>query len=165
MIRLSPLPAPLRMTDPAVLIATGFGSGRFSPAPGTWGSIAAWIIGIVLMMSGPGKAALCLAFIFSCLAGWWAVERIEEQTDSHDDGMIVIDEWAGIWLAMLMTAGHPVFLLMALALFRLFDIWKPGPIGWLDRHVQGPAGVMLDDLAAGLVTGLCTFGLGAWILN
>lgn len=163
MIHIAPLPTPLRMLDPAVLIATGFGSGRLHPAPGTWGSLAAWIIGIALMMSEPGKGALLLAFVVSCGAGWWAIEQFEHKTGLQDSGMIVIDEWAGLWLAMLFAGPHPLQMLLCLILFRLFDIWKPGPIGWLDKNVHGPIGVMLDDLAAGALTALCVALVGLWI--
>ncbi|HEY8964220.1 MAG TPA: phosphatidylglycerophosphatase A, partial [Alphaproteobacteria bacterium] len=118
---------------------------------------------IAMMMSEAGKAALILAFLISCVAGWWAIEQIQEKTQTHDDGWIVIDEWAGVWLAMIFSGPHFVQVFLCLALFRLFDIWKPGPIRWLDKNVHGPVGVMIDDLAAGLATAVCVWGIG-WIL-
>ena len=164
MIRIAPLPAPLSMLDPAVLIATGLGSGRLYPAPGTWGSLAAWIIGLGCLMTDDGKAILILAFFAACAFGWWAIEHIEDKTGDHDQGMIVIDEWAGLWLTMLLTGSHPLQIFLSLALFRLFDIWKPWPIGWLDKHVHGPAGVIIDDIVAGLFAAVCVGLVGLlWI--
>ena len=162
-MNLSPLPAPLTMRDPAVLLATGFGSGRLKPAPGTWGSLAAWVIGLALLMTPFGKAALILAFLIALVAGWLAVERIETLSGEHDQGMIVIDEWAGLWLGMLLCPINAATLGLVFVLFRVFDIWKPGPIGWLDKNLSGASGVMADDLAAGLVAGLLIYGMWAWI--
>ncbi len=74
-------------------------------------------------------------------------------TDSHDPSEVVIDEVAGMWIALLgapLTAPH---LLAAFLLFRLFDVWKPGPIDRL-QNLPGGWGVMADDVAAGAVAGL-----------
>lgn len=161
-MKISPLPYPLNMKDPAVIIATGFGSGRLSPAPGTWGTLVAWLIGAYLMHI-QGKPAIFLAALAAIAIGWWAIERWEIKSGDHDSGMIVIDEWAGIWLTMLFCSSHWLSFLAALILFRIFDIAKPFPVNWLDKNVQGPAGVMLDDLMAGLYAGLCVWGL-TWII-
>ena len=157
MIEYKPLPGNLSMKNPAALIATGFGSGRMHPAPGTWGTVAAWVLGFVM-----AKPTLALAFCVCALAGLWAVTKFEKDSDTHDLGMIVIDEWAGIWLALLFASFWDQAVL-ALILFRVFDIWKPGPIGWLDKNLKGASGVMADDLAAGLVAGLIVYGYGIWM--
>ncbi len=153
-----PLPDGMTMKNPAALIATGFGSGRMYPAPGTWGSLAAWVIGFVM-----DKPTLVVAFAIVTLAGLWAAARFEKESGSHDNGMVVIDEWAGLWLAMLFAQFWDQAVL-AFVLFRVFDIWKPGPIGWLDKNVTGAAGVMADDLAAGLASGIIVYGYGLWII-
>jgi phosphatidylglycerophosphatase A len=154
------------------LFATFFYVGRLRPAPGTWGSAAAippaWLID---RLGGPwllSAAALC-AF----LLGWWAAAREAARTGVSDAPEIVIDEVAGMWVALLpvafgaAAAGVPAAALWpgwvaAFLLFRLFDIWKPGPIRRADR-MGTPLGVMLDDLVAG---GFAAFGVvvaaGLW---
>lgn len=156
MISIKPLPAGMTMKDPAALIATGFGSGRLSPAPGTWGTVVAWILAILMT-----KPAIMLACVIALLAGLWAIQNYETKSKTHDSGMIVIDEWAGMWLA-LSFATYWDQAVLAFVLFRVLDIKKPGTIGWLDKNVSGPWGVMLDDLAAGLAAGICVYGYGLW---
>lgn len=158
MIKIAPLPAPLSNRDPAVLIATGFGSGRLAPAPGTWGSVAAWLLALAMP-----KALLVVAIVLALAGGWWAVTSFQKQSETHDSGMIVIDEWAGVWIAMLFTACSCLGpALLALFFFRVFDVLKPWPIRWLDRELGGAAGVMLDDVAAGLAAGMCVWGVTQW---
>jgi phosphatidylglycerophosphatase A len=159
MMAFKPLPAGMTMKNPAALIATGFGSGRMHPAPGTWGTLAAWVLGFVMT-----KHALAIAFIVAMLAGLWAVRRFEAESASHDNGMIVIDEWAGMWLAM-MFASFWDQAVLAFVLFRFFDIWKPWPIRWMDKNIAGAWGVMVDDVAAGLAAGVLVYGYGLWIAS
>lgn len=159
MIRISPLPEGLKSRDPAVLIATGLGSGRISPAPGTWGTLAAWLPAIFL----PETVILALAAL-ACAAGFWAVKRFQQKSGTHDAGMIVIDEWVGIWITLAFAAtGAMDQAAASLVLFRLFDILKPWPVCYFDRHVDGAAGVMLDDIAAGVMAGFCVYGYGLWM--
>ncbi len=128
----------------ARLIASGFGSGFFPRAPGTVGSLVALVIGAALLM-GPFWA-LPLAILLASLGGVWAVHHAGGM---DDPGWVVIDEFAGQFIALLPLAHpSPQGLLVAFALFRLLDITKPGPIGWADRQ-HGAAGVMADDLIAG----------------
>ncbi len=128
------------------LIASGFCSGYAPRAPGTAGSLAALAVGAVLLWCGHGW--LALAVLVAAGAGMWAIGAAA----TGDPGWVVIDEFAGQWLAMLALArATPLGLLLAFALFRLFDIAKPGPVGWIDRR-HGPWAVMGDDLAAGAMT-------------
>ncbi|WP_135505576.1 phosphatidylglycerophosphatase A family protein [Roseovarius aestuariivivens] len=141
------------------LIATFFGVGHLRPAPGTWGSLAALPAAALLHVLG-GPVLLALGIAASFAFGWWSTALETKGKDDHDPSEIVIDEVAGQWLALLPVsigathAGAGLFALWpgwitAFVLFRLFDIWKPGPIGWADR--RGDAlGVMLDDIIAGL---------------
>ncbi|MDW8443712.1 MAG: phosphatidylglycerophosphatase A [Acetobacteraceae bacterium] len=134
-------------------IASLFGAGFLRPAPGTWGSLAALVPGAaVLAWVGP-IAVLAGAGLIAA-AGWWAVAVELARDGEEDPEWIVIDEAAGQWLAL---AGLPGFgwvgVALAFALFRLFDIAKPGPVGWADRR-RGATGVMLDDLAAGALAAL-----------
>ncbi|MGX9354171.1 phosphatidylglycerophosphatase A family protein [Roseobacteraceae bacterium S113] len=149
------------------LIATWFYAGHLRPAPGTWGSLAAlpfaWIIHLT---AGPLGLAVATALVF--VAGLWATARETRGKDDHDPSEIVVDEVVGQWLALLpvsygawMMGSDPLRLypgiIAAFVLFRLFDIWKPGPVGWADR--RGDAmGVMLDDVIAGV---LAAFGVAA----
>ena len=137
-----------------------FGYIGMLPGPaGTWGSLAALGTGYLLHRAG-GFPLLALATLAACGLGYLAA-KVEtfEQHDLDPDG-IVIDEVVGQWIALfplsagLWLAGAPPQLfpwpgwVFAFVFFRLFDIWKPGPVGWADRR-KGPTGVMLDDVIAG----------------
>ncbi|PWR04071.1 phosphatidylglycerophosphatase A [Meridianimarinicoccus roseus] len=138
--------------------------GLLRPAPGTWGSAAALPAGYALHVAG-GFPLLVLGTLVALGLGWWAARAEERATGAHDPGEIVIDEAVGIWIALMPLSGglwHAgadpwVFpwpgWVGAFVLFRLFDIWKPGPVGWADRQ-PGAAGVMLDDVIAGLMAAL-----------
>lgn len=149
-------------------IATGFGSGRLRPAPGTWGSLAglaAWL-GLVHLLRGlPGALGMALAApLLLTLLAVWASARVVAETGEKDPGYIVADEWAGQWFALtpLLFADalqpHPwgpwlLRLAAPFLLFRLFDIWKPGPVDAAQR-LPGGWGVVLDDVVAGLLAAL-----------
>jgi phosphatidylglycerophosphatase A len=139
-------------------IASLLGAGFLRPAPGTWGSAAALVPGAALLaLAGP--LAVAAGAVVLAVLGWWAVGRELQRDADPDPGWIVIDEAAGIWVAL---AGLPGFgwpgVLAAFALFRLLDIAKPGPVGWADRK-GGAAGVMLDDLLAGAIAALVLLAL------
>lgn len=157
MITIKPLPGNMTMSESYAMIATGFGSGRISPAPGTWGTLAAWILAFFW-----GQTLLMVAIPFALLGGVWAIRKFQEHSGDHDNGMIVIDEWVGIWITLLFATFIDQWIL-AFILFRIFDIWKPFPIGWLDKKVPGAWGVMIDDVVAGLFAGLCLYGYGLWM--
>ncbi len=96
---------------------------------------------------GFGLAAVALILLGG---GCWAAGTVAKARGIADPGEIVIDEVAGQLLVLLAAPPDPLAWLLAFALFRLFDIWKPWPVGWADRHVGGGFGIMLDDvLAAG----------------
>lgn len=136
------------LTPLARVIASGLGSGLAPGAPGTAGSALAVVIGAGLLSLSPW--ALPAAIVLATLAGLWAIDAAE---GTDDPGWVVIDEFAGQWLAMLPLATlSPPGLLAAFVLFRLFDIAKPGPVGWAER-IPGAAGVMADDLVAGALAG------------
>ena len=142
------------------VIATFFGVGLLPLAPGTWGSAAAIPVAWVIHGLG-GFPALLVASLAVTLIGWWATAAATRGKEDHDPGEIVIDEVAGMWIALLPVsgglwlAGTPSWMfpwpgwLAAFVLFRLFDIRKPGPIGWADRR-NDALGVMLDDVIAGV---------------
>ena len=139
------------------LIATFFYIGHLRPAPGTWGSLAALLLGYVIVQTA-GVLGLCMGIMITCIMGWWATAAQTKGKDDHDPSEIVIDEVAGQWIAILPIAMWPHayeisiwYWFLAFAGFRMFDIIKPGLVGWADRQVS-PIGVMLDDIIAGLMT-------------
>ncbi len=142
------------------LIVTFFWSGLLRPAPGTWGSVAGLIAGW-LIAGTAGVTGLAVACVAVFALGLWATGVYAAQTGLHDPGEVVIDEVVGQWLALLpvfavtttLTGPGLVFSAIAFGLFRLFDIWKPGLVGWADRQ-DGALGVMLDDVIAGLMAAI-----------
>ncbi|MGA0713973.1 MAG: phosphatidylglycerophosphatase A [Gemmobacter sp.] len=140
------------------IIATFLYVGHLRPAPGTWGTLAALAPAYALMALG-GPWALVAGTVAAVVVGLWATGAEVARTGVSDPPEIVIDEVAGMWLALWpvafgarMAGVEPAALwpgwLAAFVLFRLFDILKPGPVGWADR-MGTPVGVMLDDLIAG----------------
>ncbi|MDA8232215.1 MAG: phosphatidylglycerophosphatase A [Magnetospirillum sp.] len=134
---------------PAALLATWFGSGRLPRAPGTWGSAAALPFAWALATAG-GSRAVGWAALAAFAVGWWASAVYVRRTGADDPGEIVIDEVAGQWLTLALAPPDPLAYGVGFALFRLFDIWKPWPVRWADRHLAGGLGVMADDILAGL---------------
>ncbi|GAB4336383.1 MAG: phosphatidylglycerophosphatase A [Desulfobulbaceae bacterium] len=130
-----------------LFIATGCGSGYLPKAPGTWGSllgVAVWagVQGMTPLSYGGVVAAL---FVIG-LASAGAAEKI---LDKGDPSIVVIDEIVGQLIALAGAPFHAGAALLGFLLFRFFDILKPFPIGWLDKHFHGGLGIMLDDVAAG----------------
>jgi phosphatidylglycerophosphatase A len=143
------------MTPPRPLVedlCTLWGLSLNRQAPGTWGSGAALLAGVVIITLS-GSIGLILATFALLFIGIWACDQYEALTGRHDSSEIIIDEVAGQWIAMVPL---PIFgadwywYPVAFGLFRLFDILKPGPIGKLDSSLPGGFGTMADDLAAGL---------------
>lgn len=144
--RLRDLERPWR--DPEVLLLTGFGSGFSPKAPGTAGSVVA--LAIWWWLLGPLGWPVQLAVIAAVFAvGMWLSHRVSMRYGVGDDPAIVLDEFAGLWLTLLGAPHGPVAAVAGFVLFRIFDIWKIGPVRYADQHVQGALGVMLDDLLAG----------------
>ena len=149
------------------LWAIFFGIGLMKPAPGTWGSLVAVLLGWVIIRF-LGFPALVLATVAITLIGLWAVGAELKDRPGDDPSEFVIDEVAGQWLALLFPAAafwnrgmddwaiaaYPGWV-AAFLFFRLFDIWKPSIIGRADRR-NDAAGVMLDDLWAGVFAGIAT---------
>jgi len=135
--------------SPASFLALGFGTGLAPRAPGTAGTVP----GVVLcaLLAGLPLSVYLLATVIACVAGIAICGRASEQLGVHDHGGIVWDEIAGFLVTMIAVPVSPLTLLLGFCLFRLFDIWKPGPIGVLDRRLSGGLGIMADDIAAGAV--------------
>lgn len=148
------------MRNPVHFLAFGFGSGLSPKAPGTMGTLAAlpiWYLLAQLPLAGYIAGLLLVIAVGPYLCG-----KTARDLGVHDHGGIVWDEIAGFLLAMLLVPVSIWTALIGFALFRLFDIVKPWPIGWLDKHVHGGTGIMLDDLVAALYAGVCIQGLLWW---
>jgi phosphatidylglycerophosphatase A len=139
---------------PAVwrLLASGLGAGRVPVAPGTAGTLAAVPLAWALAQLPPALHVLLLAAALPAAA---AVCGRAARLDGGDDpGWIVLDEMVGFCVAVALLPPRPATLAAGFVLFRLFDIVKPPPAGWLDRKLKGGWGILLDDVAAGLWTRL-----------
>lgn len=139
------------VTHPAGWIACGFGSGLVPVAPGTFGSAAALLPWLALRNLSIPLYVLALVVAFAI--GVWAANVVIAQLRIDDPGAIVWDEFVGQWIAwmpLLWIATDWRWMLAGFGLFRLFDIWKPWPVGWADRVWSGGFGVMADDVLAGL---------------
>lgn len=135
-------------SDPVHLLAFGFGSGLAPFAPGTFGTLAA--VPLYLLLA-PLSLPLYLALVVvAFIAGIWICGKAGEDLGVHDHGGIVWDEFVGLWIALIAVPAGWLWIVAGFSLFRLFDIWKPWPIGWADRQVSGGLGVMLDDVIAGV---------------
>lgn len=142
------LPDGMSFWNPVALISTWFGAGLMPIGPGTWGSAAALPFGFVLMWLG-GPWALGAAILGVTIIGWWAAGEFVKALNAQDPPEIVVDEVISQWLVLIITPMTWWGYLLAFLVFRVFDTAKPWPIGWIDRNVDGAAGVMLDDFAAG----------------
>lgn len=102
-----------------------------------------------------------ISILFAFLLGWWATRYYERYFDQHDPKEVVVDELVGMWMVLSCLSFYPgvsyLEAVIGFLLFRLFDIWKPFPIGWLDRKVPGAFGTMIDDVVAGLFAILVIF--------
>lgn len=148
------IPPGLDRKKPHTWLASWFGAGFLSPAPGTWGSLAGLICGLPVYALG-GTASLLAGAIIVTTLGLWAAQAFDRDAGGHDSKMIVIDEVAGQWIAMVPAALNPVLLVLSFLLFRAFDILKPWPVSYFDKKIDGAAGVMGDDLVAGILAALC----------
>ena len=144
-----------------LFLATGGGSGYSPYAPGTVGSLVALPLGWLLSHL-PLGLALVLAALFA-FAAIGIAHRAASLLNRADPGAVVIDEIAGVLVACLGLKLSFTGCLINILIFRLFDVLKPFPVGWLDRRLKGGLGIVADDLAAGLLTNL-VYRAGVWLL-
>lgn len=134
-------------------------SGLSPKAPGTAGSFVALIFGVILLQFIDSSTLLLLSLLVTVIA-IKQIDIYEKEVGLHDSDEIVIDELAGMWLALSICGinSENIYILAPLAFvfFRLFDIYKPSIIGRVDRDVKGGLGVMGDDILAGIFAGICT---------
>jgi phosphatidylglycerophosphatase A len=138
------------LRDPVQLLALGFGSGLAPIAPGTFGSLVGLLIGLGVLQLG--FAVACVATVVASVAGFWICGESARRLGVHDHPAIVWDEIAGMMITLLAAPATWWGPLLGFALFRLFDIWKPWPIREIDHGMRGGAGIMLDDVLAGILS-------------
>jgi phosphatidylglycerophosphatase A len=129
-------------------IATGLYSGKMAKAPGTWGSLFGLLVWLLCKNLALTPYLLMLAVVF--IVGFLVAGAAEKLLDTPDPGCIVIDEILGIFITLAVAPDHPAAWLVGFCLFRLFDITKPFPASWCDRHLHGGIGIMMDDVVAGI---------------
>lgn len=135
------------LANPANFLALGAGSGLAPKAPGTFGTLAA--IPLVLLM--PNYLPVYCAIVLVLFAlGVWLCDTCANNLGVHDHPAIVFDEWVGYLITMVAVPRSLWFVALGFVLFRLFDVLKPWPIGMADKRVSGGFGIMVDDVIAGL---------------
>jgi len=164
-----PLPGTGRRPDgrfllahPAHLIALGFGSGLSPVAPGTAGTLWAWLV-FATLQPAMGDPARAVVLVLATLVGWWACTVTARHLAVADPSAVVWDEIVAFWfvLWLITPAGLPAQA-VAFVLFRFFDAAKPGPVAWADQRFKlrrGQAigwaqgfGILFDDFVAALCT-------------
>ena len=141
--------------DPVLWLAFGFGSGLAPKAPGTFGTLPgvalAWLIGMLAAsLAVPAGYLTAAVVLLLTPIGVFLCGRASEKLGVHDHGGIVFDEIVGVLIPFILIPVTPLNLLWGFLAFRVFDVIKPWPISWLDRHVSGGLGIMVDDLLAGI---------------
>lgn len=136
-----------------VALATGLYSGKIPFAPGTWGSAFALIPWYFCRTLSLAHYAMVLAALF--VVGFLTAGSAEKIFDRPDPGSIVIDEVMGIFVTLTLAPNHPAAWILGFVLFRIFDVLKPFPVSWLDTHLHGGIGIMLDDVMAGIYALIC----------
>lgn len=141
------------LKHPVNFLAFGLGSGCSPKAPGTLGSLVGLLIYVVLPIESILSSLVLVVLGF--MLGVYLCGKAAETLGVHDHGGIVWDEFVGIWIALIALPVGWYWYLAAFGLFRLFDIWKPQPIRYLDQKVSGGLGIMLDDVLAGIYALTC----------
>jgi phosphatidylglycerophosphatase A len=136
-------------------------AGYFPVASGTFGSLVG--VALFLLVGGLSLKGYVLFLLFIILAGIWSAERCERIFSQRDSSKVVIDEVAGYLVAMTAMPKKISWIAAGFLLFRFFDIVKPPPARWIDQHVHGGWGIMVDDLIAGIYTGIILHTASRWI--
>ncbi|MCE2573687.1 phosphatidylglycerophosphatase A family protein [Motilimonas eburnea] len=145
--------AGLNLSNPLHFLAVGLGSGLAPKAPGTFGTLAA--IPLYLLLLPLSSAGYLGVLLVATLFGFWCCHQTSKDMGVHDHKAIVWDEFVGFWITMFAAPAGWVWIIAGFVLFRLFDVLKPWPISWLDKHLHGGIGIMMDDVLAGLAAFAC----------
>ncbi|MFT5235510.1 MAG: phosphatidylglycerophosphatase A [Shewanella sp.] len=149
--------ARLSLAHPIHFLALGFGSGMMAKAPGTFGTLAA--IPLYLLIAPLSLQWYLAVTLLSMVVGFYICGKAAKDMGVHDHGAIVWDEFVGLLITMIAAPAGWVWVVVGFVLFRFFDIVKPWPIRWLDAKVKGGFGIMIDDVLAGLFSFACLQGL------
>ncbi len=136
--------------NPLYFFGFGLGTGAIPFAPGTFGTLMA-VPFYLLLRPLPLFAYLIFTLLFIA-ASSWLCSYLSRNMQTHDDPGMCIDEFAGFFVTMIHTPAHWWVVVSGVILFRFFDIFKPWPISFLDEHVSGGLGMVLDDVVAGIVS-------------
>ena len=143
--------ANFRLLNPVHFL--GFGSGLAPKAPGTFGTLAA--VPLFLLLAPLSSPLYLLLLIVMSVAGIYICGKAAEDAGVPDHGAIVWDEFVGFLITMFLIPISWQSILVGFLLFRLFDIFKPWPISYLDKNCHGGLGIMLDDIVAGIAAWAC----------
>lgn len=149
------------LANPKLLLAFGFGSGLAPKAPGTFGTIAA--IPLYLLIAQFSLPVYLLIVLASFAVGVYLCGYASKHMGVHDHGGIVWDEFVGLWITLFAAPSGVQWIVLGFVLFRIFDIAKPWPINWLDKKVAGGFGIMIDDVLAGLFALLVLQGVAFFV--
>jgi len=141
----------------SLILSSWWGTGLLPWAPGTWATFTAVPLAACVDLAEPASRVILLAGFFGLAI--WASGRSQAVLRRTDPPEIVLDEVSGFLMAMFLLPVTWLTLALAVIFFRLFDIVKPFPIGYLEKRLHGGAGVVLDDLLAGLFANLCVRGI------
>lgn len=146
---------------PTHFIAFGFGAGTLPKAPGTFGTLAA--IPFYLAMQQLSHISYFVLLIVIILASIWLCEKVSREIHIHDHQGMCLDEIAG-YLVTMFAAPHGIkWIMIGFILFRLFDIFKPPPIKYIDEKINGGIGMILDDVVAGIYS-MIIIHILSWVM-
>lgn len=147
--------------QPLHFIAFGFGSGAMPIAPGTFGTLMA--VPFYLIASHLPLVGYLICTLILTVSSIWVCHQVSKTIGIHDHPGMCLDEFAGFFITMLAIPPKLSCLIIGFLLFRLFDIWKPWPIGFIDRRLTGGLGMVLDDILAGVYACLILNLFHKWI--
>ena len=153
------------MNQLIMALATGLYVGKMKKAPGTWGSLAAFVPWFFIKDLPMSTYLGVLIAVF--IIGFFVSGSAEKIIDSPDAGCIVIDEILGMFITLLAAPASPWAWILGFILFRIFDIFKPFPVSWFDQRIHGGIGIMMDDVIAGiyaLISLQIIWGLGTYFI-
>ena len=145
------------LSNPIHNLAFGFGSGLAPKAPGTFGTLMA--VPLYLLLSQLPLMAYAAVVVVAFIVGIYLCGKTADDLGVHDHPGIVWDEFVGFWITMFAAPAGVVWLVIGFLLFRLFDIWKPWPIKYFDKNIETGLGIMVDDVLAGVYALILLQGL------
>jgi phosphatidylglycerophosphatase A len=155
-----PIPASV-WEKPSHFIAFGFGTGALPIAPGTFGTLIA--IPFYLAFRSLPLAVYITLVVLITIGSMWLCERVSREINTHDHQGMCLDEIVGYLVTMTGAPHGIIWIILGFILFRIFDIWKPWPIDFVDRRVSGGFGMILDDVLAGIYS-ILILKLLSWII-